>query len=122
MSHKSEIGCDGDATAKLVEEELWRRNVKHAHLTAQATLAVLEPVSLDGLSKEDILRMLSACAEEEKSALRIAEMISLSRTNRFTPDEARGVVEAEHRVASRFRSLVQRLVKHLDAQHPGWSS
>ncbi len=122
MSHKSKIDRDGDATAKLVEEELWRRNVKHAHLTAQATLAVLEPISLDDLSREDILRMLSACAEEEKSALRIAEMISLSRTNRFTPDEARGVVEAERRIATRYRLLAERLVKHLDAQHPRWSS
>ena len=120
MSHKSEIDRDGDATAKLVEEELWRRNVKHAHLTAQATLAVLEPLSLDDLSKEDILKMLSACAEEEKSALTIAEMIS--RTKRFTPGEALGVVEAEHRVATRYRSLTERLVKHLDAQYPGWSS
>ena len=117
---EQEERCIADAIAESVAKEVWRREVKHASSRAHATLEVLERVPLDNLSKEGALYLLDACSKEEQSALRMAEMIP--QTSRFTPDEACEVAEAERRVARRNRSLIERLLKHLDTQHPGWSS
>ena len=112
--------CIADAIAESVAKEVWRREVKHASSRAHAALEVLERVPLDNLSKEGALYLLDACSKEEQSALRMAKMIP--QTSRFTPDEACEVAEAERRVARRNRSLIERLLKHLDMHHPGWSS